>query len=81
MIDSIAPLFAPLQVKDKILRNRIVMPPIVVNRGLATPEACEWYGRRAAGGVSLVIVEATNSIGCNRSHLPALTCTLTYRGK
>ena len=59
---TVAPLFTPLQVKDKTLRNRIVMPPMVVNRGLATPAACEWYGRRAQGGVSLAIVEATNSI-------------------
>ena len=62
MADNIAPLFAPLQVRNKTLRNRIVMPPIVVNRGLTTPAACEWYGRRAAGVVSLVIVEATNSV-------------------
>lgn len=58
---EIAPLFAPLQVKHKTLRNRIVCPPMVVNRGLTTAEACAWYGERAAGGVSLVIVEATNS--------------------
>ena len=51
-----------MQVKNKTLRNRIVLPPMVVNRGLATPEACEWYGRRAAGGVSLVIVEASDVI-------------------
>ena len=59
---SVAPLFSPFQIKNKTPRNRIVMPPIVVNRGLATPEACEWYGRRAAGGVSLVIVEASDVI-------------------
>lgn len=62
MTDSIAPLFEPLQVKHKTLRNRIVMPPMVVNRGLTGPDACAWYGRRAAGGVSLVIVEASDSI-------------------
>jgi NADPH2 dehydrogenase len=62
MIDNITPLFAPLQIKQHILRNRIVMPPIVVNRGLTTPDACAWYGRRAAGGVSLVIVEASDVI-------------------
>ena len=61
-MSKVAPLFAPLQVKNKTLRNRIVMAPMVVNRGLNTPAACEWYGRRAQGGVSLVIVEATNSI-------------------
>ncbi len=52
-------LFEPLQVKNKALRNRIVMPPMVVNGGLATPEGREWYGSRATGDVGLVIVEAT----------------------
>ena len=51
-----------MQVKHKTLRNRIVMPPMVVNRGLTSPEGCEWYGQHAAGGVSLVVVEATNSV-------------------
>jgi len=59
---DVTPLFAPLQIKHKTLRNRIVMPPMVVNRGHTTPQAREWYGRHAAGGVSLVIVEATNSV-------------------
>jgi len=52
-------LFEPLAVKGRTLRNRIVMPPMVVLRGLATPDGVEWYGRRARGGVALVIVEAT----------------------
>ena len=52
-------LFQTLTVKGKMLRNRIVMPPMVVLRGLATPEGVEWYGRHARGGVGLVIVEAT----------------------
>lgn len=54
-----SPLFRPLRVKGKTLRNRIVMPPMVVCRGVTTPEAAEWYGRRAQGGVALVVVEAT----------------------
>jgi len=56
---DVAPLFQPLRVKGKTLRNRIVMPPMVVLRGLATPAGVEWYGRHARGGVGLVIVEAT----------------------
>ena len=59
-MQDITPLFKPLQVKHKTLRNRVVMPPMVVNRGLTTPAAHEWYGRRAQGGVGLVIVQATN---------------------
>ncbi len=59
MLGDTTLLFAPLSVKGKVLRNRIVMPPMVVLRGLTTPEGVEWYGRHARGGVALVIVEAT----------------------
>ncbi|HHX43690.1 MAG TPA: NADH:flavin oxidoreductase [Chloroflexi bacterium] len=55
-----SPLFRPLRIKGKTLRNRIVMPPMAVCRGLNTPEAVEWYGRRARGGAALVVVEATS---------------------
>jgi 2,4-dienoyl-CoA reductase-like NADH-dependent reductase (Old Yellow Enzyme family) len=58
MLD-IAPLFTPLKIKDRETPNRIVMPPMVVHRGLTTPEGVNWYARHAAGGVGLVIVEAT----------------------
>jgi 2,4-dienoyl-CoA reductase-like NADH-dependent reductase (Old Yellow Enzyme family) len=61
-MDNVTSLFAPLQVKQKILRNRLVMPPMVVNRGLTTLTGWQWYGRRAAGGVGLVIVEATDIV-------------------
>ncbi len=61
-MQDVTPLFAPLQVKHKTLHNRLVMPPMVVNRGLTTSEGQQWYGRRAAGGVGLVIVEATNVV-------------------
>lgn len=57
-----SPLFRPLRIKGKTLRNRIVMPPMAVCRGVTTPAAAEWYGRRARGGAALVVVEAT-SIG------------------
>ena len=56
---DVSPLFQPLSVRQKVLRNRIVMPPMVVLRGLTTPEGIEWYGRHAQGRVGLVIVEAT----------------------
>lgn len=56
---DIAPLFEPLPIKHRLLRNRIVMPPMVVNRGVITPEGIAWYERRARGGVGMVIVEAT----------------------
>jgi 2,4-dienoyl-CoA reductase-like NADH-dependent reductase (Old Yellow Enzyme family) len=65
---DVTPLFTPLQVKHKTVRNRVVMPPMVVNRGLTTPEGCEWYGRRARGGVGLVIVQATDVTSFGTEH-------------
>lgn len=56
---DVTPLFRPLKIKEKTLRNRIVMPPMVALRGLATPDGADWYGSRARGGAGLVIVEAT----------------------
>lgn len=58
---DLSPLFEPLVIKGRRLRNRIVMPPMVVNRGLTGPEATAWYGDHARGGAALVIVEATNT--------------------
>ncbi len=55
------PLFEPLQIGHKRLRNRIVMPPMVVNRGITTPEGLQWYGRRARGGAGLIIVQSTRA--------------------
>lgn len=55
-------LFESLQVKTKTFRNRIVMPPMVVNRGIHLPAGWEWYARHARGGVALVIVEASDAV-------------------
>ena len=57
---DVSTLFRPLQVRGRELRNRVVMPPMVVLRGLTAADGVEWYGRRARGGVGLVIVEATS---------------------
>ena len=56
---DVNPLFESLSIKDKTLPNRIVMPPMVGVRPITSTEGIEWYGRRARGGVGLVIVEAT----------------------
>lgn len=56
---DVTPLFRPLKINDKELPNRIVMPPMVVLRGLTTREGVDWYGRHARGRAGLVIVEAT----------------------
>lgn len=62
MAFDVGPLFESLTIKGKRFRNRIIMPPLVVNRGLATTAGRDWYGAHARGGVALVIVEATNSV-------------------
>ena len=51
---DVTPLFAPLQVGQRTLRNRIVMPPMVVNRGLATPAGDEGDSRRLNQNVPTV---------------------------
>ncbi len=56
---DLSPLFKPLFVRGKTLRNRIVMPPMVQLRPLTSSEGIAWYARHAQGGVGLVIVEAT----------------------
>jgi len=52
-------LFSPLHVRAVRLRNRIVLPPMKTNMDLADRQAVAYYRARAAGGVGLVIVEAT----------------------
>jgi 2,4-dienoyl-CoA reductase-like NADH-dependent reductase (Old Yellow Enzyme family) len=61
-------LFEPLEIRGRRLRNRIVMPPMVVNRGIDTPAGIAWYGAHARGGVALVIVEATGVDGFAARH-------------
>ena len=59
MAVDVSPLFEPLEVRGKVLSNRVVLPPMVQLRPITSPEGVEWYRERAAGGVSLAIVEAT----------------------
>jgi len=59
MPTDVSPLFEELKVKGKLMRNRIVMPPMVTVRNIAAPDGVAWYGEHAKGGVALVIVEAT----------------------
>ncbi len=56
---DLSALFEPVEVKGHTFRNRIVMPPMVSNRGIVSPDGLAWYGGHAGGGVALVIVEAT----------------------
>jgi len=59
MAVDVSPLFEPLVVKGHTIPNRIVMPPMVGNRHIASDDGVQWYAEHAAGGVGLVIVEAT----------------------
>lgn len=57
-------LFTPLNIKNKRLKNRVVLPPLVrfsmVGKdGYVTEELLEWYEEVAEGGVGLIIVEAS----------------------
>jgi 2,4-dienoyl-CoA reductase-like NADH-dependent reductase (Old Yellow Enzyme family) len=56
---DLSPLFETLNVQGRKFRNRVVMPPMVVNRDITRSDGVRWYARRAEGGVGLVIVEAT----------------------
>ena len=56
-------LMSPAKIGRMELRNRLVMAPMVVQlaseNGAVTQQSIEYYSRRAAGGVGLIIVEAT----------------------
>ena len=56
-------LAAPLRVGNKILKNRMVMPPMETRLsnqdGSATKEMCDYYAERARGGVAMIVVENT----------------------
>jgi 2,4-dienoyl-CoA reductase-like NADH-dependent reductase (Old Yellow Enzyme family) len=59
---SIEPLFAPFTLGRLTLRNRFVMAPMTRSfspDGVPTAEVAEYYRRRAAGHVGLVITEGT----------------------
>ncbi|WP_239807236.1 NADH:flavin oxidoreductase [Croceicoccus hydrothermalis] len=55
-------LFAPFTVKSMTLPNRIVMAPMTrgfAKDGIAGQPQVDYYGRRAAGGVGLILTEGT----------------------
>jgi 2,4-dienoyl-CoA reductase-like NADH-dependent reductase (Old Yellow Enzyme family)/thioredoxin reductase len=64
-------LFEPAQIGKMNLRNRIVMPPMVVNFANSDGSVSEgtkaYYAERAKGGVGLIIVEATAVARSGRS--------------
>ncbi len=57
-------LFTPLKIKNKVLKNRVVLPPLVrfsliEKDGYVTERLIEWYREIAENGVGMIIVEAT----------------------
>lgn len=55
-------LFRPLTIKRLKLKNRIVMAPMTRSfspEGVPPPEVAEYYRRRAAGQVGLIVTEGT----------------------
>ena len=57
-------LFTGLKVKNKVLKNRVVLPPLVRfsligKDGYVTDELVEWYEEIAKNGVGMIVVEAT----------------------
>jgi 2,4-dienoyl-CoA reductase-like NADH-dependent reductase (Old Yellow Enzyme family) len=59
-----ADLFSPINIRNKTIKNRIVMPPMVCfgyagTDGMVTDKNLKHYADRAQGGVGLIIIEAT----------------------
>ena len=57
-------LFSPISIRKTVIKNRIVMPPMVCpgftgEDGMVTLKNAERYRDRARGGVGLIIIEAT----------------------
>ncbi|MGK6352983.1 NADH:flavin oxidoreductase [Parapedobacter sp. DT-150] len=55
-------LFKPFQLKSLNLKNRIVMAPMTRSfspNGVPTPEVAQYYAKRAAGEVGLILSEGT----------------------
>lgn len=56
-------LFAPYDIKGLTLKNRVLMAPMATNMGaeggVPSREQIDYYQERAAGGIGMLIVEAT----------------------
>jgi len=57
-----APFFLPLQLRGLTIRNRIAMAPMTREfspGGIPGPDVADYYQKRAAGGVGLIVTEGT----------------------
>lgn len=80
-------LFRPITLHGMPLRNRIVMAPMTrvfaTDQGVPTPQMAEYYRRRAAGEVGLIVTEGTivdhPSAGYDRN-IPALSTPAQVAG-
>ena len=63
MEEKFATVFSPFTVKNLVLKNRLVMPPMgswfATSFGAVTPQLISYHRERAAGGVGLNVVEFT----------------------
>lgn len=60
---SPAPLFTPFRLRSLTTRNRFAMAPMTRQKSpgqVPGPEVAEYYRRRAAGGVGLILTEGTS---------------------
>jgi len=61
---ALTPLFTPIKLKNLVIKNRVVMPPVVCfgwqeDNGFVTERRIRHYEARAKGGTGMIIVEAT----------------------
>lgn len=57
---DLSALFEPLGVRGRVLKNRLVLAPMLSHRNIASEEGRAWYRSFARGGVGLLIVEGTD---------------------
>lgn len=76
MFDALSLLFSPFKFKSLALKNRIVMAPMTRNQspdGVPGQNVAEYYQRRAAADVGLILSEGTvvnRPAACNHDTVP-----------
>jgi len=74
---SLAPLFQPITINGCVIPNRIVMAPMTrmfAVDGVLAESAVDYYRRRAAGGVGLILTEgiAISQIAAHTKNVPEI---------